>query len=67
MGEVRFDASNLGYQAVVENPDLRKQLERDARRERARAVHELFIAPVLRLFGRQWTAGPTRPSRFAAP
>ncbi len=40
----------LSYQAVQDNPELLEALMRQARRERAEAVHRLIIAPVARLF-----------------
>jgi hypothetical protein len=41
------------YQDYLANPAaVMEQLERTARRERAAAVHELIVAPLMRLFKR---------------
>jgi len=41
------------YQDYLANPaEVMKQVEREARRERAIAVRELIVAPLMRLFKR---------------
>ena len=46
------------YEAYLANPvAVREQVERQARRERAEAVHRFFIAPLIRLF----TRTPSKP------
>ena len=41
---------DLTYKAVQENPQLLETLMVEARRERAKAVHRLLVAPIRRLF-----------------
>jgi hypothetical protein len=45
----------LTYEALVKNPDLLEALSRQARRERAEAVHRLIIEPIRKLFTRHAT------------
>ena len=49
------------FEALHDNPDLLRSLLAEARRERARAVHEILVAPVLNLFR------PARTPRAASP
>ena len=44
---------NLSYEAYLANPsEVMQQVAREARRERAEAVHEFIVAPLMRLFKR---------------
>ncbi len=51
-GIERHIVKPLSYQSVLDNPDLFDSLHREARRERAEAVHRLLIAPFRALFMR---------------
>lgn len=42
--------SPLTYAAVRDHPELLEALMRQARRERAKAVHRLVVEPVVKLF-----------------
>jgi hypothetical protein len=45
----------LNYERYLANAAVRQEIEREARRERAEAVHRFFIAPVIGLFKRTAT------------
>lgn len=40
----------LTYQAILDDPDLLDRIEKQARRERAEAIHDLIVEPITRLF-----------------
>ena len=40
---------NLTYQAYLANPRIREQLDREAHRARAEAVHQFIFAPLMRM------------------
>jgi hypothetical protein len=40
----------LTYEAVLNDPSLREEIERQAHRERARAIHELIVQPIKTFF-----------------
>jgi hypothetical protein len=58
----------ITYEALQRNPELLQALLRQARRERAEAVHRLIIEPIMSLFTRSQPKAP-RPmkTRLAAP
>ena len=39
----------LTYEAILNDPSLLERIERQAHRERARAVHELIVLPLAHL------------------
>jgi len=39
----------LTYEALLNDPTLLERIEAEARRERARAIHDLIVDPVKRL------------------
>lgn len=43
---------NLTYEIYLANPGVREQLEREARRTRAEAVHRFIVAPLIGMFRR---------------
>lgn len=62
----RIDLNDVSYQMLLENPALLEQVERQARRERSQAMHELMVAPVARFFERlPQDATGTLTRRFA--
>jgi hypothetical protein len=67
MSQNRIDLNDVSYQTLLEDPALLDQIERQARRERSQAMHELMVAPAVRFFERlpQDVTG-TLPRRFAA-
>jgi hypothetical protein len=44
------NAMKLTYQAILDDPTLLERIEKQARRERAKAVRELIVRPIARLF-----------------
>jgi tetratricopeptide (TPR) repeat protein len=62
----RIDLNDVSYQMLLEDPTILEQAERQARRERSEAMHELMVAPAVRFFERlpQDVTG-TLPRRFA--
>ena len=42
----------LTFEAVTRNPEIIRALMKQARRERAEAVHRLIIEPIVSLFSR---------------
>jgi hypothetical protein len=44
----------LTYEALTRNPELIQAILQQAHRERAEAVHRLIIAPIGKLFARNW-------------
>ncbi|MGH8724875.1 MAG: hypothetical protein ACREU1_08450 [Burkholderiales bacterium] len=40
----------LTYEAILNDPSLLERIERQARRERAAAVHRLIVEPIKRVF-----------------
>ena len=46
----------LTYEAILDDPSLLDRLEAQARRERARAVHQLVIAPIKHFFADRATS-----------
>jgi hypothetical protein len=47
----------LTYEAILNEPGLRERIERQAHRERAKAIHELIVQPIKTFF----TAHAARP------
>jgi hypothetical protein len=50
MRNTRIDVNDVTYEMLINDPELRSKLERQARRERSEAMHELLVAPAIRLF-----------------
>jgi hypothetical protein len=46
MGTQRIDVTQVTYQAFLDDENMRRQFERQARRERSIAAHELLIEPL---------------------
>jgi hypothetical protein len=44
----------LTYEALTRNPELLQAILQQAHRERAEAMHRLIVAPIARLFHRNW-------------
>ena len=40
----------LTYEALLDDPKILERIRADARRERARAMHEIVVEPIKRLF-----------------
>jgi hypothetical protein len=55
----------LTYESINRNPELIQALIRQARRERAAAVHRLIVDPIRRLFRTRAARTHLRPSRKA--
>ena len=47
----------LTYEAILNDPSLLERIEAQARRERAKAVHELIVLPITHLLA-DHAAGP---------
>jgi hypothetical protein len=47
----------LTYEAILNDPSLLEQIEKQAHRERAHAVHQVIVEPIKRLFA-DHAAGP---------
>lgn len=63
----RIDVNNVSYEMLLEDPAIMKQIERQAREERAEAMHELMVAPAVRFFEHlPEDLGWSLPRRFAA-
>lgn len=57
----------LTYREAISDPDYLDAVLSEARRERARAVHEYLVAPLARLFKREATLEVAHPVRRPAP
>jgi hypothetical protein len=58
----------LTFEAVTRNPEMIVALMKQARRERAEAVHRLIVEPIKSLFRRPRPGvQPRARSRFAVP
>jgi hypothetical protein len=55
------------YEAYRRNPQLREQLERQARVDRAREFDRLVVAPVVRWIKRLVTTIPAAPGAVSRP
>ena len=44
----------LTYEALTRNPELIQAILQQSHRERAEAVHRLIVAPIRKVFARNW-------------
>ena len=56
----------LSYQAYLQDPSIRQQIDRDVRRMRSEAVHRYLVMPVKALFSREPRMTVTLITRAAA-
>lgn len=52
---------NLTYEIYLANPAVREQLERQARRARAEAMHQYIVAPLMKMFSRMFRRAGRKP------
>lgn len=60
--ERETDMKNLTYEIYLANPAVREQLEREARRARAEAMHQYIVAPLMRMFSQVFRRAAPRPA-----
>jgi len=48
------DMKNLTYEIYLANPAVREQLEREARRARAEAMHQYIVTPLMKMFSQMF-------------
>ncbi len=57
---------NLTYEIYLANPAVREQIEREAHRARAEAMHQYIVMPLVKMFSRMFRrARPTTTQVFA--
>lgn len=53
---------NLTYEIYLANPAVQEQIEREARRARAEAMHQYIVTPLIKMFSQMFRRARPKPA-----